>query len=119
MLSYNLKYGKNAAKAFGAMSQENLNSLANVIELYKIKVGQYPDSLAQLKGIDSAVSYHDPLLGRRMGNSVKARYEYQKTATGYRLFSAGEDCTPNTKDDLYPTISGTDGLKYGFIRKGD
>ncbi|PZF73752.1 type II secretion system protein GspG [Taibaiella soli] len=117
MLSYDLKYGKGSAEAFGSMSQTKLNSLVNVIELYKIKEGQYPDSLAQLKAVDSSVSYHDPLVGRRMGKSVKARYQYQKLPEGYKVFSAGEDCLPNTKDDIYPTVLSTGNLKYGFVKK--
>ena len=94
------------------MSQIELNNLVKDIEFYKIKNGQYPDSLQQLT--ISSVFINDPIESNQ--ESTNHLFNYLKVDDKYRLFSSGEDGIPNTKDDLYPQVSNKVINKIGLIK---
>ncbi|PZF73753.1 type II secretion system protein GspG [Taibaiella soli] len=114
---YYQKYGEKTTIAFSALSQDELNKLANTIEVYKLKERKYPDSLAQLDDMDPSVDYYDPLLVRKMDNDINTAYQYQNMVDSYKVFSVGVDGVANTKDDIYPTVLSSATLKYGFVKK--
>ena len=97
---------------FREMSQIELNNLVKDIEFYKIKNGQYPDSLQQLT--ISSVFINDPIESNQ--ESTNHLFNYLKVDDKYRLFSSGEDGIPNTKDDLYPQVSNKVINKIGLIK---
>lgn len=115
LLFHNLKYGKETAKGFAAISQTELNGLVKNIEFYKIEKGSYPDSLEQLRNNDNTIFIDDPLLTRLMDNNIKTSFEYKKFNNKYTLFSVGIDGIAHTIDDIYPVISDTS--KFGLIKK--
>lgn len=116
-LFYDIKYGKGAGEGFAELSQMEINTLVNNIEFYKLKEGQYPDSLKQLLKIDSSVAIKDPLLTRKMNKNINTIFTYRKIGDQYSLYSVGVDGIDGTKDDIYPVISDTGSFKYGFIKK--
>jgi len=109
-LFYYFQYSEAGSRQFAQTSQDFLNSLVKDIEFYKQKKGNYPDSLEQLLPNNKLVWIYDPLLSRRPGNN-KTKFNYRKINDSYLLFSSGPDRTPNTKDDIYPTISLNDSSK--------
>ncbi|MBK0379088.1 hypothetical protein [Mucilaginibacter segetis] len=86
-------------KQFADISQNQLNSLVENIEFYKLKYGDYPDSLQQISNDNTTVSIFDPTQSPRGTNP---NFRYQKFDDGYYLFSAGPDEKPNTDDDIFP-----------------
>ncbi|MFD2147799.1 type II secretion system protein GspG [Mucilaginibacter antarcticus] len=98
--------------AFINSNKNSLNSLVKEIEFYKIQNGKYPDNLQQLNLSNQFVNLHDPLLA----DSKKDTFNYQLKSKGYTIFSSGIDKIPNTKDDIYPTLS-IDTAKMGLIIK--
>jgi len=80
-----------------------LNSLVKEIEFYKIQNGAYPDSLQQLDIKNSFTNTSDALLNGKKNNL----FNYHKIGKKYTLFSSGIDQTPNTSDDIYPSIDTT------------
>lgn len=113
---YYLRHGKKTGESFAAISQIQLNKLANAIEIYKLKTGHYPDSLPQLNVIDPSVDYDDALLVRKMDDNNTV-FQYRNMEDSYKIFSVGIDRVANTKDDIYPTVSNSETLKYGFVHK--
>ncbi|HEV9037038.1 MAG TPA: hypothetical protein VGQ51_10465 [Puia sp.] len=99
-------------EGFKFFTQNNLNQTVAEIELYHIQRGRYPDSLQQLKSIDSFPPIWDPM--QRVGKSPKLNYG--RVGDKYFLFSSGLDGIPHTKDDLYPQIAIHDSSKIGLIR---
>lgn len=79
-----------------------MNNLVKDIEFYKLQHGDYPDSLKQVKATNRLALLNDPMSSRMFGQ-VKDLH-YQKSDTGYILFSVGEDMKPNTRDDIYPSV---------------
>jgi hypothetical protein len=113
---YYFMYSDAAAKGFAQTSQMFLNGLVKELEFYKLKNGSYPDNLEQLPRNEDMFSIYDPLLARRPGTK-DTKYNYRKTGDSYILFSSGIDRIPDTKDDIYPTvtlnpISDTDTTKH-------
>lgn len=102
-------------KGFEMISQMQLNSLVKDIEYYKLQYGQYPDSIQQLKRVDTLAPIHDVIPFRGF-NKLGKYYNYEKVGDKYLLFSSGEDDIPNTADDLYPQIKISDSSKIGWIR---
>jgi hypothetical protein len=100
---------------FSEMSQTQINDLVKSIEFYKIQNGSYPDSLQQIETKNSFVSIYDPLPTFKEKKSVT--FQYHRTGNKYLLFSVGKDGKPNTKDDIYPTLTNPGTSKLGFIRK--
>jgi len=113
---YNIKNGKNAGRAFATIAQTQLNNLINQVELYKIKEGTYPDSIQQLVKLDSMINIYDPLLTRKMNTELKTTFEYKKEKEHYTLFSVGMDGIPGSKDDIYPIVSESDTMQYGWVK---
>ncbi len=99
---YDMRHGANTARAYAKISQKQINSLANIVEYYKVKRGVYPDSLEQIREIDEMVDIKDPLLLRRMDKNLNSNFHYEKTGDKYSLFSVGIDGVPHTADDIYP-----------------
>ena len=100
---------------FTDITKIQLNELVKNIEFYKLQNGAYPDSLKQIETKDSFVSTTDPLQTFKQKKDVM--YQYHKDRNRYLLFSVGKDGKPNTKDDIYPTLTNPDSSKLGFIRK--
>lgn len=107
-------YLKSAAgrAGFKVFTQNNLNQTVADIELYHLQRGQYPDSLGQLKAVDSFPPIWDPVLPHDQPNVLN----YGKVGDRYFLFSSGLDGIPHTQDDLYPQIAISDSSKIGLIR---
>jgi hypothetical protein len=103
--------------SFSMVSEMQLETLVKDIEYYKVKNGQYPDSLPQLRKSDKTVSIHDPLQTEWSGPN--ARYNYKKIGEKYTVFSSGPDGIPGTKDDIYPNIEVSDSSKIGFIKESE
>ena len=103
-LFYYTEYSDVGGKQFAQTSQDFLNSLVKVIEFYKQQNGSYPDSLEQLLPNNKLAWINDPLLSRRPGTK-NTKFNYKRTGDTYILFSSGLDRIPNTKDDIYPTVT--------------
>lgn len=103
---------KSVNQGFTKIDINQLNSLIKEIEFYKTQNGSYPDSLAQLDIKDSFTSTSDALINYKKNDKHDYKYNYHKIGSKYTLFSSGEDETPNTKDDIYPTV---DTAKTGLI----
>lgn len=73
---------------FRDLAQMELNGLIKDIEFYKLKNGSYPDSLPQVREIDTLAFIVDPLKLSRMGK------------------------------DLYPQVDIPDSSKIGLIKPG-
>jgi Type II secretion system (T2SS), protein G len=97
-----LKYGAFAGAVFSKFVAEDLGRIAKKLEKYKIKYGNYPDSLEQLRKDNRGISFKDPLLTRNSEAHKFLNYYYKKDGDKYLLFSSGIDCIPNTADDIYP-----------------
>ena len=101
---------------FAEITQSQINDLVKNIEFYKMQNGAYPDSLKQIETKDSFLSIDDPLQSIK-NNGKSTKYQYYKKGNKYLLFSVGKDGIPDTKDDIYPTLSNPDTSKLGFIRR--
>ena len=97
-------------QGFVVLNEKTLNSLVKEIEFYKVQYGKYPESLKLLNLKNQLINYHDPLMSDK--NDVS--FNYHLTGKGYTIFSSGLDKTPNTADDIYPTLE-IDSLKVGLI----
>jgi hypothetical protein len=97
-----MRYGKDSENLDILLARDGLDEIAKSCESYKLKHGEYPDSLQQLKKENSFLSITDPLLDRNPKAHKFLNYYYKKTDQGYILFSSGVDGIPNTKDDIYP-----------------
>jgi hypothetical protein len=95
-------YGKDTEKLFYKLAASELDEITKNLEHYKLKHGDYPDSLQQLEAENPFLSIKDPLLARNPDAHKFLYFYYKKTAAGYSLFSSGIDGIPNTKDDIYP-----------------
>jgi hypothetical protein len=96
-------------------ARSNVNSTIANIEFYKSKNGAYPDSLEQLRNTDDLIPYFDPMIGP-FSSDKKHLLHYNKIRDKYTLFSIGLDKVAN-KDDIYPTITNGDTIKFGFVKK--
>jgi hypothetical protein len=103
-------------KVFADISQTEINDLVKSIEFYKLQNGSYPDSLQQVIDKNSLISIYDISQDAKTGGHLPM-YQYKKLGNKYLLFSPGLDGKPNTKDDIYPTLTNPDTSKLGFIKK--
>jgi len=103
-------------KEFAIIAQTEINDLVKNIEFYKMQNGVYPDSLKQVIDKDGFTSIFDISQEARSDGHLPL-YKYKKIGNRYLLFSPGPDGKPNTKDDIYPTLTNPDTSKLGFIRK--
>jgi len=113
-LFYYMKNGDLSKKGFENISQLQLNSLIKNVEFYKLKHGQYPDSLRQLLNDDKLAPINDAIQSVQMRRNNL--YIYQNLGNKYLLFSSGQDGIPNTKDDLFPQILIDDSSKIGWTK---
>jgi hypothetical protein len=89
------------------MAEQNLSSLVQAIEFYKLQNGAYPPVLSDLVKSQSQgqpVMIIDPTT--MVGNSQPREFYYEltKDGSGYYLLGIGVDGTPFTSDDLLPKI---------------
>ena len=101
-LKRDMMYGKDYENMAIMMAANDLDKITQDLGHYKLKHGDYPDSLQQLEMENPFLSIKDPLLARNREIHKFVYYYYQKTNNGYTLFSSGVDGIPNTKDDIYP-----------------
>jgi hypothetical protein len=118
-LIYSLEYYESRYSSFGKhgwheLSKKMLVDLVRKIETYKIKYGQYPDSLSELRNHDFNALINDPIQSNQ-GREYTI-YNYQKVGNKYILFSSGEDGIPYTSDDIFPPVQITDSSKVGLIK---
>ncbi|MFL9831651.1 hypothetical protein ABS764_12410 [Flavobacterium sp. ST-87] len=92
-------------------AKNNLNSSVKSIEFYKYKFGEYPEKLQQAR--EKTEFTWDPFL---KGNQKMGDLQYQRSKDKYILFSVGVDGIPNTADDIFPTITKGDTIKFGLIK---
>jgi len=117
-LFYSVQNSDIVKDGFARIAQSNLNDLVKNIEFYKLQNGTYPDSLQQVVTKDSFTSIYDPSqVSFTSDNQQQQVFQYHKKGNKYLLFSVGKDGKPYTADDIYPTITGGDTSKMGFIRK--
>lgn len=114
--TYSMSHDGAVQDGFAEIAQSQINDLVKNIEFYKLQNGVYPDSLKRLETKDSFLSIDDPLQSIK-NNGKSTEYQYYKKGNKYLLFSVGKDGIPDTKDDIYPTLSNPDTSKLGFIRK--
>lgn len=92
---------KSSIQAMTEVSQNQLDSLAKRIELFKAQNGYYPDSLGEIGSDVRFIDIQDPFLIRK-GNGRDLYFNYRRVGNRYTLFSVGKDGIPNTADDIFP-----------------
>lgn len=110
------KYTEQGTKGDILISQEELQILVSTIENYKIKNGNYPDSLETLGKLDHSLNIYDPFRFRKSEDNGNLLFMYKRVGEKYTIFSIGPDETPNTKDDIYP-LSGANGRSMPGFEK--
>ena len=89
------------------------NQTLQAIEFYKVRYGNYPESLAQVTNAlpaESLASIYDPTSEAR-GKLTEFYYQLIN-ADQYYLLSVGPDNQPFTEDDILPSIQPGGGLGY-------
>ncbi|MFT4261029.1 MAG: hypothetical protein ACMXX9_01200 [Candidatus Woesearchaeota archaeon] len=91
------------------VSEQNLPTTVNAIEAYKVRFGEYPESLENLSKISN-----DPFLVIDQIQMAKSMFRdnegssltfyYQNNGDTYYLFSKGIDGIPFTDDDVFPVF---------------
>jgi len=113
-LFYQVRYSDHTKRGFAKISQNTINTVMKDVEFYKLQHGIYPDSLPQICDHKSISFIIDPLQIVK-GKKRRSYFYYQKVGLQYRLFSAGLDGIPNTRDDIYPQVKPSDANKFGLI----
>lgn len=105
------------ANGFSKISEDKINVLVKHIELYKLSNGIYPDSLNQLLNADKNAPIYDDVL--MVSNAKNTLFHYTNNDSKYLLFGCGPDRKPNTKDDVYPSVTepSNSSLKLNYIKK--
>lgn len=119
-ITHTMGYKKSNTDSLKIMADSELNSLVKDIEFYKMQHGNYPDSIEQATEGNKVAFIKDPFLSFSMKKAVKnedVSFHYQKIRDKYTLFSVGVDKTPNTPDDIFPTVTKGDTIKFGFIKE--
>ena len=90
----------------GKLTQLILDNIQVNVENYKIKYGEYPESLEGLKKIssDGAADFTYDLMDIKGGFSPKQLYYKKVDNTHYYLRSLGVDGIPFTDDDMLPQL---------------
>ncbi len=107
---YQFHYSKESAVLFSREVVDDLNSIEQKLKDFKLKFGNYPDSLEQLEKEYPELHIKDPLSARNPKINKSVDYNYHSFDTTYLLFSSGIDAIPNTKDDIYPSQSKADSI---------
>lgn len=81
---------------------ENLNDLVRDIEFYKLKQGDYPYQINDVKIYNKNLNDLDLFNKEKYHDDYNPVFYYKKTIDGYILKSVGPDGVLNTKDDIYP-----------------
>ena len=101
----------------GQLAQQQLYTLTQAVEFYRLQYGSYPDSLKQLQDSlpkPSLVNVYDPS-GFRLGSEARYFY-YERVGTDhYYLRSVGADSQPFTSDDVVPDIKLAPNSKIGLL----
>ena len=92
------------AKIFSAQVQ--LNNVVEALEAFQRENKYYPDKLEDLSNSGKRVYINDPIVSPNPDSKFAASLHYEKHFSGYKLFSVGIDQTPNTPDDINPTLRG-------------
>src|ERR1700722_10801547 len=99
------------------LAQQELYTLVQAVEFYRLQYGSYPDSLKQLQATlpkQSLVMVFDPA-DFRLGSGPRYFY-YERVGTDhYYLRSAGADGQPFTADDIVPDITIAPNSKIGLL----
>jgi len=99
------------------ITQTEVNSVVQNIEFYKIQNSVYPDSLAQIETKTGMPVMDFDLFPSSIGEKKAKRLQYKRIRDKYTLFSVGKDGIAGTSDDIYPTITKGDTIKFGFVKK--
>jgi len=116
VMQYEIGHGSWFANSEAEFAKSGVNTLVKSIEFYKTQHGAYPDSLEQVENIPGYVWINDPMLPTVDGKK-QSELHYKKIRNKYTLFSVGIDRIPNTSDDIYPTITNGDTIRFGFVKK--
>lgn len=92
-------------------ANSNLNTAVKNIEFYKYKFGKYPEKINLTS--EKLEFIFDPFL---IKNNKLQDLHYKRIRDKYTVFSVGIDRIPNTKDDIFPTITNGDTIKFGLIK---
>jgi hypothetical protein len=93
----------------GELTQRMLDDAVRSVEFYKLRNGDYPDSLDAIRSENAFI--YDPF----SDNQAHFLYSLHNQRDSYEIFSVGPDRLPATSDDLHPspeTVRGT-----GYARK--
>lgn len=114
--TYQMNHGSWFNDVNAKLAQTEVNSIVKDIEFFKMKNGNYPDSLVQVEKNGQSIFINDPFL-QATDNKMKGDFHYKRIRNKYTLFSVGADRSPNTVDDIYPTVTLGDTLKFGLIKQ--
>ena len=81
-----------------------------------IQNGSYPDNLNQIENLEGFIWVNDPFLNTTP-DDPKGYFHYKRMDDKYTLYSVGKDKIASTGDDIYPTITKDDTIKFGLIKK--
>ena len=100
------------------LAQYSLNDVMRDVEFYKLQFGYYPDSLQELKFVDTRAFIMDPLSQKEVFSKKLEYLQYKKIdSSHYTLFSSGLDHIPHTSDDVYPFVPNSSSGKSGLIKQ--
>lgn len=92
-------------KQLAELTKYQLNEVVKDLEFYKIKNGEYPDSLAQLKPQNKFFNDQELFSNEfDLRKSKPSTFYYKKLKNDYVLKSFGPDLILHTKDDIYPEL---------------
>jgi hypothetical protein len=116
LMNYQQAYGDWFNDSKIHVAKNGLNALVKEIEFHKIKFGQYPEKISELKSDFSFTSSRDPFaIDDSVGKNL--RYPYRKINDKYTIHSIGPDHMDGTADDIYPTVTENDSVKFGFVKR--
>lgn len=115
VLFYQMNHGDWFSDSNSKFAQTELNSIVKDIEFFKSQNGSYPESLYQFNKTDQLIFINDPFLLTNL-DTMNRNFNYKKIRDKYTIFSVGVDRIPNTLDDIYPTVTNDDTIKFGFIK---
>ncbi len=116
VFTYEMNNGSGFADSDAKFAQTQVNVLVKNIEFWKIQNGSYPDNIKQIENLEQFIWVNDPFL-KTNSDDAKNFFHYYKIRDKYTLFSVGKDRLANTSDDIYPTITQGDTIKFGFVKK--
>lgn len=108
------------SKGFEVHAISAMTSLVRNIEYYKLQQGIYPESMddirANLKEGELVFSF-DMSAPMNVNNKQRDFYfEVINDGNNYLLFGIGQDSTPFTQDDIYPSIDPVKDKNIGWVK---